>query len=528
MSQRSTTPPVSGTLAPSAAPKGPSRHASQRPSEAFGSHLDRELAPQAREPARRGRDRGTPEVSAGDHARPSQRPPAAAGPATTVSSRPSGDNPVPAVDAAAPAVSDGAASAPAADVPPGGAAPTPEVAAAAGPSLPGGAGADPLQAVDQRVTIARQQALGSAQPHGAPPPSPQPVSAVTLSATTASPASATAATEATAAPGTPATAAAAAPTAAAATAAATGGVGGSIAGPVRPPAATSSPPAAPEQPQPAPGAAPHPGAKQGGSARPPGGSPPSAAAQPAVVSSPAAVSQPAAVAQPGVVSPPAAVSQPAAVAQPGVVSPPAAVSQPAAVAQPAVVSSPAAVSQPPSAPASPLAGDLALATGQAVPTSQAAAPTPSPAQAAEPRAGVLLSEAAHTVRLTISAARAQGVSHVRIALRPAELGGIEIMLAHGPAGLSATVMADSTHAAQALQRAADELQRTLAAQGVNLVSLEIGVAGDDAAARGREERRASADDLGARHNDATRRETDAPTPPRTLELPTGLLVDVLA
>jgi flagellar hook-length control protein FliK len=147
---------------------------------------------------------------------------------------------------------------------------------------------------------------------------------------------------------------------------------------------------------------------------------------------------------------------------------------------------------------------------------------------AEARSGVLLSDAAHTVRLTISAARAEGVSHVRIALRPAELGGIEIMLAHGPAGLSATVMADSAHAAQALQRAADELQRTLASQGVNLVSLEIGVASEDAAARGREERRASADHRGTRHNDATGRETETPTTARTLELPTGVLVDVLA
>jgi flagellar hook-length control protein FliK len=147
---------------------------------------------------------------------------------------------------------------------------------------------------------------------------------------------------------------------------------------------------------------------------------------------------------------------------------------------------------------------------------------------AEARSGVLLSDAAQTVRLTIAAARAEGVSHVRIALRPAELGGIEIMLAHGPAGLSATVTADNAQAAQALQRAADELQRTLASQGVNLVSLDIGVAGENAAARGREERRASADHRGTRHDDATGGETDTPTTARTLELPTGVLVDVLA
>jgi flagellar hook-length control protein FliK len=198
---------------------------------------------------------------------------------------------------------------------------------------------------------------------------------------------------------------------------------------------------------------------------------------------------------------------------------------PAAAALPAAA---AAAPQPSPAPTSPLAADVASATAQAIPASQPAAPTPPSTQAAELRPGVLLSAAAETVRLTISAARTEGVSHVRIALRPAELGGIEIMLAHGPAGLSATVMADSAHAAHALQRAADELQRSLADQGVELVSLEIGVAADGRAARGREERRAAADDLGTRHDDASDRETDTSTAARTLELPTGVLVDVLA
>ena len=55
------------------------------------------------------------------------------------------------------------------------------------------------------------------------------------------------------------------------------------------------------------------------------------------------------------------------------------------------------------------------------------------------------------------------------------------MLAHGPSGLSATVTADSAQAAHALQKAADELQRTLAEQGLSLVRLEINVAGEGAA-----------------------------------------------
>jgi flagellar hook-length control protein FliK len=200
---------------------------------------------------------------------------------------------------------------------------------------------------------------------------------------------------------------------------------------------------------------------------------------------------------------------------------PAAPAGPAAsqqAAPPAQASAPAATSAPP------------VDVGQAVPVSLPTAPAPTPAPAyAEPRAGVLLSEAAETVRLTISAANRQGVSRARIAIRPAELGGIEIMLAHGPTGLSATLTADSAQAAHAMQRAADELQRTLADQGLNLVSLKIGVAADGAAARGREDRDAPADDSGtSRHAGPADHETDDPTVARTLELPNGVLVDVLA
>ena len=149
-----------------------------------------------------------------------------------------------------------------------------------------------------------------------------------------------------------------------------------------------------------------------------------------------------------------------------------------------------------------------------------------------PRAapGVLLSHAAETLRLTISAANAQGVSRARIALRPAELGGIEIMLAHGPGGLSAIVTAESAQAAHALQKAADELQRTLAEQGLSLARLEIKVAGEGAAAHGREDHGPAADDHGAGRREAAidQESDDDPNAARTLELPNGVLVDVLA
>jgi flagellar hook-length control protein FliK len=186
---------------------------------------------------------------------------------------------------------------------------------------------------------------------------------------------------------------------------------------------------------------------------------------------------------------------------------------------------------PPATASAAIAANAPVDAAQAVPTAQQAPPAsaPAPVLHADHRPGVRLAHAVETVRLTISAANAQGISRARIALRPAELGGIEIMLAHGPAGLSATLTADTAQAAQAMQRAADELQRTLASQGITLSSLQINVAGDGPAARKREDRDAPADDHGTgRRDPATDRETDDLTIARTLELPNGTLVDVLA
>jgi flagellar hook-length control protein FliK len=91
------------------------------------------------------------------------------------------------------------------------------------------------------------------------------------------------------------------------------------------------------------------------------------------------------------------------------------------------------------------------------------------------------------------------------------------------------VTAESPAAAHALQRAADQLQRSLADQGLNLLRLDIDVAGDHAAANGRDQHdrgahrgQAHAGDNGGADSDPT------PTVERTLELPGGVLVDVLA
>jgi flagellar hook-length control protein FliK len=144
-------------------------------------------------------------------------------------------------------------------------------------------------------------------------------------------------------------------------------------------------------------------------------------------------------------------------------------------------------------------------------------------------AGVRLAEAAETVRLTIGTASAAGVSHARIALRPVELGGIEIMLIHGPAGISATVTADSPAAAHLLQRAADDLHRSLADQGLNLVRLDIDVAGDRANASARDQQdRGAPSGNGRASADGDAADDQIPIAETTIELPNGVLVDVLA
>ncbi|HTI32800.1 MAG TPA: flagellar hook-length control protein FliK, partial [Miltoncostaea sp.] len=216
---------------------------------------------------------------------------------------------------------------------------------------------------------------------------------------------------------------------------------------------------------------------------------------------------------------------------------------PGTPATPAIPATPAqhdaAAPPPPTDPRTPASPVPAAAAAPSAPSAATQPSTPAgaapaaPAHAAPPaahHAGIRLREAAETVRLTISAASTAGVSHARIALRPEALGGIEILLSHGPAGLSATVTADSLAAAHALQRAADDLQRSLADQGLSLVRLDIDVAGDRAQARGRDDHergpQRGRDHRNHRADDAIT--GAAPVAATTLELSNGVLVDVLA
>jgi flagellar hook-length control protein FliK len=189
----------------------------------------------------------------------------------------------------------------------------------------------------------------------------------------------------------------------------------------------------------------------------------------------------------------------------------------------------------------------------AAPASQPAAPAPTtrtdfspiaaapaPGISSAPKGAATLSQAPRAVGQLIQLASQKGVQHARLNLRPVELGGIEIRLQSTSAGVTAQVVADSPQAARLLQQASDDLKRSLASQNVELLSLDVSTSGE-------ERRDASAADGGfgqfdeagtrgqagfGRPQRSAAAESDpelpAPTPGTLLELPDGVLVDVLA
>ncbi|HEX3359998.1 MAG TPA: flagellar hook-length control protein FliK [Solirubrobacterales bacterium] len=124
-----------------------------------------------------------------------------------------------------------------------------------------------------------------------------------------------------------------------------------------------------------------------------------------------------------------------------------------------------------------------------------------------------------------------GYTRARVTLHPAELGGVEVLLRGGGSGLTATVVAENPHAAHLLQQSANELQRRLADQGLELASIHILAGGGeapDSAPNGREGASAPAGRAATGNADDT---TDAPAAPeqiKTIDLGGGVLVDVLA
>jgi flagellar hook-length control protein FliK len=149
-----------------------------------------------------------------------------------------------------------------------------------------------------------------------------------------------------------------------------------------------------------------------------------------------------------------------------------------------------------------------------------------------PNPGVRLSHAAEAVENTLRIAHQRGVTHARLSLRPAELGGVEVRLTSTANGLIARVTADAPQAAQVLQQAGAELRRSLEAQGIDLARLDIGVAGDGregAGAPGEERPERDGRGTGNNTNSIAEAGSSADLPvEETLELPDGVLVDVLA
>jgi Meckel syndrome type 1 protein len=194
---------------------------------------------------------------------------------------------------------------------------------------------------------------------------------------------------------------------------------------------------------------------------------------------------------------------------------------------PAAAPAPAAA-KPESAPAP--------APAAAAPVSEPVAGAPAPAPVshlAAPERAVPLHRAPAAVSTLLHVAVERGISHAKMALRPAELGGIEIRLQATAGGVAAQVVADSPEAARLLAQAGDDLRRALEARDVTLISLEVSTSGDQQqqSARGEWTDGDDAAFAGGDRSTSGDAEADAepaPTTQTVIELPGGLLVDVLA
>jgi flagellar hook-length control protein FliK len=141
---------------------------------------------------------------------------------------------------------------------------------------------------------------------------------------------------------------------------------------------------------------------------------------------------------------------------------------------------------------------------------------------------VPLARAAEAVEHVLRLASGRGVTHARIALRPAELGSVDVHLRSTAEGIVARVVAQSAETVQTLQHAANDLRRALEEQGLNVLNLDIGQSGERSAGRAGSGAGELAGGDGDRSSSSTAETEDTSTETTTLRLPTGVLVDVLA
>jgi hypothetical protein len=177
----------------------------------------------------------------------------------------------------------------------------------------------------------------------------------------------------------------------------------------------------------------------------------------------------------------------------------------------------------------------ATADPAAEPQPTATAPAPQPLAAAPatttpvPERAVPLHRAPAAVATLLHVAAERGITHAKLALRPAELGGIEIRLQATAAGIAAQVVADSPEAARLLAQAGDDLRRALEAREVTLISLEVSTSSEQRSREGARGEFTDRDGNPVRPaSTGATGDPDAPTTQTVIELPGGLLVDVLA
>ena len=105
----------------------------------------------------------------------------------------------------------------------------------------------------------------------------------------------------------------------------------------------------------------------------------------------------------------------------------------------------------------------------------------SPATALPTRYGVTLDDAIEQVRATVEMGARQGATTAKIELSPPSLGTISIQLKHTEDGVTAKVLTDHAATADTLSQGGDDLRRAFQSAGVNLLSLDFGTRGDNAA-----------------------------------------------
>jgi flagellar hook-length control protein FliK len=230
------------------------------------------------------------------------------------------------------------------------------------------------------------------------------------------------------------------------------------------------------------------------------------------------------------------------------------------VAEPAAAAAPAPAAPQAPAPTPPAAGESAApqatapapastttsddqqpAHGDPQPTTTPPTIAPAPAAPAAQPAAAHQAAPQHTPRLAVAVehihallriANHRGEAHAHLALKPVELGGVEVRLRVTTEGLVASITAERPESAQVLQQAGADLRRAFEAAGVNVAALDIGLAGDDAGSRAHE-RHAEAAQRAAAQNRAAHDDELSPTDPdhttpTTTTIALGALVDVLA